>query len=491
MIYGKLCLTLGTASAIVVLVAGCKVGPDYHAPNTKIQSTWEAGQIGQATRPTMIIAGAPLTNDWWTIFGDSELNRLVDQALKSSPDLAIAASRVRAARAQSAYASAAEMPKIGANASGTFNHRSGPLASVNADDYSFFQVGFDASWEIDLFGGARRGVEATKADLAAEIDDSHGTQLSLEAEVARTYFELRTAQRRLEIARRNLELQQRTYEITRERLAAGVVGELDVSQAESLVANTRAFVPSLNDQVSQSARRLGVLLGEEPDRFLSELAMVKPLPHPPAKVAVGLPNELLRQRPDVRAAERRVAAATARIGVATADLYPRLFLNGTVGQYDINTLSDLAGWDHRYFGIGPILQWKLFDAGRTRAQIEAARANTDRALAEYRKTVLNAVAEADNSLSAFNAQQERRASLAAAVAADQKSVNTANELYRQGVTEFLTVLVAERSVATSEDTLAQSEQALGNDLVALYKALGGGWQSSKFPVANSYRAAAN
>jgi len=288
----------------------------------------------------------------------------------------------------------------------------------------------------------------------------------------------------LEIARRNLELQERTLDITRARLAVGMVGELDVSQAEALVANTRAFVPSLNDQISQAIRRLDVLLGEEPDRRLGELAAVEPLPQPPATVAVGLPNELLRQRPDVRAAERRVAAATARIGVATADLYPRLFLNGTVGQYDINTLSDLAGWDQRYFGIGPVVQWKVLDAGRTRARINAASANTDQALAGYRKTVLNALAEADNALSAFNAQQERRTSLAAAVAADQKSVNTANALYRQGVTDFLTVLTAERSLAAAEDTLAHSQQALGNDLIALYKALGGGGQSSNSSVAN-------
>jgi outer membrane protein TolC len=212
------------------------------------------------------------------------------------------------------------MPKIGADASHSFNRHAGPLATVQPNNYNFFQAGFDASWEIDLFGGARRAVEAAGAGLAAEIDESRAVRLSLLAEVARTYFELRTAQRRLEIARNNLELQERTYAITRERMAAGVVGDLDVSRAEALVANTRASVPMLSDQVRQSTRRLGVLLGEESERLLEELTVAEPIPRPPAKVAIGLPNELLRRRPDVCAAERRIAAATARIGVATADL---------------------------------------------------------------------------------------------------------------------------------------------------------------------------
>jgi NodT family efflux transporter outer membrane factor (OMF) lipoprotein len=485
-------LCVGVVAGLVAAISGCTVGPNYQVPRTDVKTTWDneapatrpttqpaTTQTAAATRPSNVAVGESVEERWWSTFGDPELDRLVGDALQGSPDLSIAAARVREARAQRRFVAGAEKPSVEANGSYSVNRHAGPLDQVEPGDYNFYQAGFDASWEIDVFGGTRRAVESASAGLAAGIEESRAVRLSLLAEVARTYFELRAAQRRVEIARRNLATQERTLAITRERLAAGVNSDLDVSRAESLVASTRALLPALEDQAKQAMRRLGVLLGREPDALAEELSTPAPIPQPPARVAVGLPSELLRRRPDVRAAERRIETANALVGVATAELYPRFMLSGTIGQFDVNSLANFFNFDNRYFGIGPSFKWDVFNAGRTHARIDVEKARTDRALAEYRKTVLGALAEAQNALSAFNAEQDRRAALADAVAADRKAVDTASQLYRQGVAEFLAVLDAERSLAASEDALAQSDRAIGTNLIALFKALGGGWESTE------------
>jgi len=465
---------LATIIAALLTAAGCAVGPDYHPPAvTTEMRTWSPAPAGPPVATTTDASAAP-KDRWWETFHDPELDHLVQQALVSSPDLAIAAQRVREARAGLAFAAGGELPQAGVDAGRMEFRRTGPLNTVYRGNYPTYQAGFDASWELDLWGGTRRAVEAAGAALQASQEADRGAHLALAAEVARDYVDLRATQRRLAIARTNLALQERTLALTRQRLQAGVAGELDVSRAEALAANTRASLPLLEDGISQLTHRLGVLLGEEPDALAGELAASGPIPTPPARVAVGLPADLLRRRPDVRAAERRLAAATAGIGVAKAQLYPHLGLAGTLGFVGTTT-AGLFDYSSRYFSVGPGLHWSIFNAGRIRAQVEAASARSEEAYAAYRKTVLGALADADNALGTLDAEQRRHGALVDAAGAARQSVATASELYRQGVTDFLSVIDAERSLAAADDNLAQSDRAVSTDLIALYKSLGGGW----------------
>jgi NodT family efflux transporter outer membrane factor (OMF) lipoprotein len=468
------------ATLALVLDAGCVVGPDYHAPEQTLEmKTWSAPAATPATPSvgaTETVTGEPVVDAWWTTFSDPLIPRLVDRALASSPEIEIAVQRVREARAGLRFVAGRAMPRVGASASRTEFRRAGPLNTIYPGNYPTYQAGFDAGWELDLFGGTRRAVEAAGATIDATVETGRGVRLTLAAEVVRHYINLRAAQRRLVIAQTNLAAQERSLELTREKLRAGVVSELDTLRAAALVANTRAALPALENQAATSVHRLGVLLGEEPSALARELAAPRPIPTPPARVAIGLPAELLRRRPDVRAAERRLAAATARIGVAQAELYPHLGLAGSIGFVSTAT-GNLFDYSNRYFSLGPGLRWNLFDGGRVRAQVEAESARAARALADYRRIVLSALAEADNALGAFDSEQRRHAGLAAAVDSGRRAVATAGSLYREGVTDFLSVLDAQRSLAAAEDTLAQSDRAISLDLVALFKALGGGADS--------------
>lgn len=475
---------IASGALILLLTDGCMVGPDYHAPTQAIKmNQWGSAQNSAAAG----VAAVPIPDQWWTTFNNPELTRLIERALASSPDITIAEQRVREARAGLRSVAGGRYPQVGAGAGTMEYRRTGPLNTIYRESYSTFQTGFDASWEIDLWSGTRRAVESAGAALEATKEESHGVRVSLAAEVARTYVELRAGQRRLAIAHTNLALQQRTLELTRERLRAGVANDLDEARASGLVANTRALVPQLEDSNARLVRLLGILLGEEPDTLAGELAETQPLPTPPANVAVGLPAELLRHRPDIRAAERRLAASTARIGAAQAQLYPKLGLTGTLGFVSTRS-EDLFDYSNRYFSSGPGLHWNLFDGGRVRAQVEAESARTDRALAEYHKSVLAALAEVENSLGSFHAEQRRHSALNEAADSARRAVTTATELYRQGITDFLSVIDAERSLASAEDNLAQSDRTVCTNLIALYKSLGGGWQTAPVvPVAQVTR----
>ena len=455
--------------------AGCMVGPDYHAPASAVKM--KAWTTPPASANATATNAAPAMDPWWTTFGDPELTRLIERALESSPDIAIAAQRVREARAGLKSVAGGELPTVGVGAGKMEYRRTGPLNTLYRGNYPTFQTGFDASWEIDLWGGTRRAVESAGAALEATEEEGRGVRVALAAEVARDYVELRAVQHRLAIARTNLALQQRTLELTRERLHAGVASDLDAFRAAGLVANTEALLPVLEDGRDQLIHRLGVLLGDEPNELAGELAAPEPIPTAPANVAAGLPAELLRRRPDIRAAERRLAASTARIGATEAQLYPHLGLAGTIGFVSTQS-SDLFDYSNRYFSAGPGLHWNLFDAGRVRAQVEAESARTERAYMEYRKVVLGALTDVENAIGALNSEQRRHGALVDAADAAQKSVATATELYRQGVTDFLGVIDAERSLAAAEDNIAQSDRAVSTDAIALFKALGGGWQTT-------------
>jgi outer membrane protein, multidrug efflux system len=471
--------TLMRMMALACAVAGgCTVGPDYHAPDMKVKTSWPRDEVPfTATRPSLA-AGEPLSGQWWKAFNDPHLDALIQRAMKSSYDVKIAAERVLESRAQNTVAAGRELP--GVNAGGTYDYyrRAGPLAAVRKGDYQWFFLGFDSSWELDLFGGIRRGVESSMARYQFSLEASRGVRVTLAAEVARRYIELRASQRRLAIARENLGFQEHTLTITRQRLAAGVVTDLDVSRATALVAATRAAIPPLKSDEKRSIRSLGVLLGEDPDALAPELQVAAPIPTPPGRLAVGVPADLLRNRPDLRQAERQLAAATAQIGVATADLYPHLTLLGTLGAHDVKT-SDLFTWSAaRHFGIGPSVSWNIFDAGRTRARIDIEKAATAAALAQYQKTLIGAIAEAEDEMTGLNNERDRAQSLEESVDANRQSAAIASRLYLQGVTDFISVLDAERSLAASEDALVLSDEAIGVDAVSLCKALGLGWPAS-------------
>ena len=461
-------------------LCGCTVGPDYQRPRVETPAHWVspmADAPAAATQPSVAVDQPPPEFDitrWWATFNDPVLESLVSRALGSNLDLRVARLRVTEARAARRAAAAALYPRV--DTSGSYR-RSGGGPGRNNPERSNYSLGGDASWEIDVFGGVRRGVEASDADVRATVEDRRDVQVLVASEVALSYLDLRSFQRQLEISRQNLVLQRRSYDLTRQRFQAGFETGLDAANAESTVANTEATIPLQEASVRQAAYALALLLGREPGALLEELSVVAPIPVTPAEVPVGLPSDLLRRRPDIRRAEAQVRAATARIGVAVADLYPRFSLTGSLGVSgdDAAALGNRhnAGWS-----FGPSVSWPLFDAGRIRANIAIRTAAQEQAVLNYRATILAALTEVENTLTEFVAEQQRRRALVRVVAAERRSFELSTELYRQGETDFLNVLVAQRSLYGSEDALVQSDRNVASNLVRLYLALGGGWDEA-------------
>jgi NodT family efflux transporter outer membrane factor (OMF) lipoprotein len=348
----------------------------------------------------------------------------------------------------------------------------GGFPGVTTDLY---QAGFDASWEIDLFGGQRRAIEAADADTAAALEDRRDIQVTLLAEVARNYIQLRAAQRQEQIAEQNLHDQQDTLALTRSRFSAGFATQLDVARQAAELATTAATIPALEATVRQSIHALSVLLALDPEALTAELSTAESIPPVPANVPIGMPMDLVRRRPDIRRAERQLAAASARIGVAEADLYPRFSLTGSFG-FDSSQIKHFLDWSSRYFVLSPGVSWPIFDAGRIHNNIRVQREITQQAATSYQSTVLTALREVDDALVSYRTEQVRRAALADAVDASRQAEELARQQYEKGVVDFLTVLDVQRSLLQAEDALAQSDSAISMDLVALYKALGGGWE---------------
>ena len=346
-----------------------------------------------------------------------------------------------------------------------------------------YQAGFDAAWELDVFGGTRRAVEAAKSDIAGAEYGRRAVLVSLLGEVARYYVEARGFQQRLVIARQNIQAQQAILSLTRSRYKGGLTSELDVQQASALLSTTKAQVPAFESSFAEAAHRLAVLLGQPPGALLAELSREAPIPKAPPPVPVGLPSELLRRRPDIQQAERQLAGANARIGMAVADLYPKFSLTGDVGLQSVSA-SDWFSPGSRFCSVGPTVQWRIFDAGRIRANIRVQNAREEQALAHYEQTVLASFEDVENALTAYAKEQIRRQSLAEAVQANQQGLQLAGELYRSGVEDFLHVLDSQRSLYESQDALVESERTVALDLIKLYKALGGGWESVEREPAN-------
>lgn len=341
---------------------------------------------------------------------------------------------------------------------------------------NLYQAGFDASWELDLFGGTRRAIEAAKADAEAVDENRQAVCVTLTAEVAENYFGLRSAQSLLEILNNNIRIQNETLDIARARFDAGLTNELDVRTAEAQLATIKANEPLLEESIQYAIHRLSVLTGREPGALKEQLAPAQALPETPPEVPVGLPSDLLRRRPDVRRAERQLAAATARIGVATAELFPKFSLTGSFGGSG-STLDALGKGINQTWSLGPGIRWPIFDAGRIRANIQVQNARQEQALLAYESAVLNSMEDAENALVSYAKEQEHLKLLATALEAEQKALDIAKDRYSQGLVDFLSVLDAQRSLYSVDEQHTQSEATVLTRLVSLYKALGGGWEA--------------
>lgn len=469
-------------AAAVLFAAGCSVGPDYREPALAVPTAWkEAQQEGVSAQPAELV-------EWWNEFKDPALDSLILSAVKSNLDLRVAEARLREARAALGAAGADLWPTVDVSGSYTRNRASenavgspaqgAPLAPAAGRqlEQNLFRTGFDAGWEIDVFGGARRRIEAAEANLGASVEERRGVLVTLLGEVAKNYIDLRGFQRRLAVAESNLELQRETLRLTKIRFDAGLASDLDLAQAEGQAAATAAQIPVLRSGLKQAAYSLDLLVGAQPGTLSGELGNAAPIPALPPEARVGLPAELLRRRPDIRRAERQLAAATAQVGAATADLYPKFSLLGTFGLQSISA-GDWFTAQSRFWSIGPTIRWPIFDAGRIRANIEIRSAQQEQALGLYEKSVLTALQEVESALANYGNEQVRYRSLVAAVAANRRAVDMANDLYIQGLLPFLNVLDAQRNLNAAERDLAQSEANMASNLVVLYKALGGGWQT--------------
>ena len=473
----KICFN--SAAAIALLFAGCSVGPDYKEPALAVPQGWtEAQQKGVDTRP------ADLTR-WWTAFDDPLLNSLVERAVQSNLDLRVAESRIREARASRTVVASGAWPTVDVSGSYSRSRTSENALNIPTQggggapgvklERNLFTAGFDANWEIDVFGGVRRSVEAADANIEATEYNRRDVLVTLLGDVARNYIDLRGAQRRLAVARDNLKTQQDSLDLTRVRFDAGLASDLDVARAEAQLNTTASQIPTLESELKGAAYSLDLLLGLAPGALWRELEKEIAIPQLPAEVLVGVPSELLRRRPDIRVAERRLAAATAQVGSAIADLFPRFFLIGDFGLQSISA-SDFFSGRSRFFSVGPTISWPVFDAGRIRANIEIRNAQQERALSEYEKTVLTALGDVEKSLVNYAQEQVRYRTLNAAVVANRRAVTMAQELYIRGLNDYLNVLDTQRALYLTETELAQSEATMASNLVALYKALGGGWQ---------------
>jgi NodT family efflux transporter outer membrane factor (OMF) lipoprotein len=444
-------------------LVGCSVGPDFKLPDSPLPAAWSFGK-----RPPAPAANPTELARWWRRFHDAKLTALVEQAVTQNLDVRQAVARLVQVRAQRQSAVAPFFPWLNASGSEQESQRS------NTGHTRSYQGGLNASWEIDLFGGNRRNLESADARVVAAAADLDAVRLSMAAEVAQAYCQLRAVQDLLSVARRNLTTQQANAQITHDRRGAGFASDLDVANADASVANTTAAIPSLETSSAKSIHALSVLLGRPPGDLAPMLSDTRPVPTDSSVVPTGVPSDLLRRRPDIRSAEANAHAATARIGVAVSDLFPKFSLNGSVTQQNAQ-LSDWLSPSSRASGYGPSFNWALFQGGNVMANIRVQEALRAESVLAYRKTVLVALQEVEDSMLASTNDRRRQASLTVAVAANRRALELATNLYTAGQSDFLNVLNAQRSLLQSESEFSQSNLALASDLIALYKALSGGW----------------
>ena len=456
------------ATIASLAVSGCAVGPDFVPPEP-------AAPVDFAVQADALKIAEPEV-EWWATFEDPLLDHLIGDAVTANHDLRIAASNVLVARSLLGESGFDRWPTVTASGGVIRQQQSEAVSAAGfADPVTVWDGGFDASWELDFFGRVRRSIEALAGDYNAAVADRRDAFVIVTAEVARNYIELRGAQYRLQVAHENARNQQQTFQLTEALLEGGRGTNLDIARAQSQFESTLASIPPLEAAVRRAIHRLGVLTGVPPGSLYRDLETTRPLPPLPETVSIGDPAALLRRRPDIAAAEFQLAAATARIGMATADLFPRVTVIGAAGYTAIDE-SDFGRSSTERFSIGPFLSWAAFDLGRVRARISAAEAATDGSLAIYERTVLLALEETDNALINFTRSRQRLEHLRVSAGAGGTAAELARLRYRNGVDSFLTVLDAERRVLELQDLLASGEMEAAQNLVAVYKALGGAWQ---------------
>lgn len=501
-------------------LSACAVGPNWQAPRMFAPGTWFGHGSAQQTAKALPSqpAIAPIDPAWWNILHDPELTALEQRVVAGNLNVRLAATRVAESRMQRRITSADQFPTatgsgsytgekisdkgvigiLGSSGGGPsfasnggaangLTGRSGAIPSglasqgASIPSFSLWQYGVDASWELDIWGRVRREIESADASVEASEDSRRGAVLQVVAEVARDYVQLRGTQEQLRITNENISTEHQSLDLTQARFRAGLTTELDVANAAAQLADTQAQIPQFEQQQDEQINALSFLLGEGPQALRAELITPQAIPPVPPSVPIGLPSELVRRRPDIRQAEDQLHAATADIGVAVADFYPKFTLDASLGIQALR-FKDLANWGAHQYGIGPSVTVPIFQGGRLRAQLNLRKSQQQEAALNYQQTVLQAWHDVDNALTAYAAEQRRRDALDNSVAQNRKALDLSRERYQQGVADFLNVLEAERGVLAAELQLAQSTATVSGNLVQLYKALGGGWEPS-FPVA--------
>jgi len=477
---------------LACILTGCAVGPNFVRPNPDLPAKWSPHALaGAGVRAGKLRAAHEPPVEWWRSFKDPTLTSLIERSAVANLDVREGVLRIEEARAERAVASAGFWPSLGANAEFTrqrlsINTPNGAIFGLGSaipelprgifvNPFDQYQLGLTASWELDLFGRVRRQVEAADATTLAAIEDERDVLISLESDVGETYLDLRGAQLKRSIVVESLRTQRDVLALTRQRWRAGQTTDLDVENASSEVSTTAAQLPLLDREITQDINELSELMDREPGALRAELITARAVPPVPPLVPIGLPSDLARRRPDIRRAEANLHAATARIGVAVAGLFPELTLTAA-GGYQSEGLAKLIGAASRFASIGPTLELPVFDAG-AHATVRLSDVQAKEAGIDYARTVLGALHDVENVLAAYGADQDRRVALTAAAGSSRIALELARDRYETGITSFLEVLDAERTLEQNQLSLADATTTVSTDLVALYKALGGGWQA--------------
>ena len=494
--------TPALAVSLCFALNGCLVGPDFERPQTSTPDVCNRTQAAQA--PSKAVE-SEFSQEWWTLFNDPMLDSLEQQLTDANLDVAAASARLRQSRAEQRIAGAAEYPTLNGDAS--YNRERGspngilsllgvpPLQSQQSaagntklgvaplpgakgsPPYNLYQFGFDASWEIDIWGGARRGVEAATALSDASYEDRNAVLLSARAELARDYVQLRDTQALLQIAKQNLEIARNATKLTEKRVHEGVVTNLDVDNASALAETIESLIPTLESRSETTINAIGLLLAKEPHALEQMLAEPRDVPALPEQVPIGLPSELVQRRPDIRKAEAQLHAATASIGMAKADFYPRISLNGSAGFQSLQ-LSNLATWASGQYVVGPSISLPIFEGGRLTGTLHLREAQQQEAAIVYKRTVLDAWREVDDALVVYDAEQRRRDRLKKVVSLNQNALSIAEKRYKAGAVDFLDVLNVQKQLLDAQSNLEQSTADAAANLITLCKVLGGGWEST-------------
>jgi NodT family efflux transporter outer membrane factor (OMF) lipoprotein len=467
---------------LAMSLSACTVGPDFQKPEAQQVTEWS-----KPSKPAASEAIAETMNErWWEVFNDPKLSALSQRALSDNLDLKLASSRLQQSRAVRQAVTADRYPTTAVSGSYARKRNSGeglmdPSGNNGNSAFNLWDAGFSTSWELDFWGRVRRETEAADATLEVAENDRRGVLLSVLAETAQNYIQLRGVQNTRAVTEQNLEVARHSLKLSQLRLADGVATDLDVAEAAAQVAAIESRLPALAQRQAQLINALSLLMGEPPQALAAELSSDAPVPQTPRQVAIGLPSQLAERRPDIREAEARLHAATASVGVAKGDFYPRITLSGNVGSQAMQ-LSDFGSWGSRAFGIGPQFSLPLFDGGRLRGVLNLREAQQQEAAIAYQQTVLRAWHEIDDQLSAYNASQLRRDSLAEAVRQNRIALQTAQQQYVEGVVDFVNVLTVQSALLATQEQWVESSAGVSLAAVGLYKALGGGWQSV-YPLA--------